>query len=157
MMSGDKAGGKAGSERRRKTVTPKRRNAPKSAGRRNSLVAGKETNVALLTRERDEALEQQSATFEVLRTISNAPTDAALTLRAIAESVARLLGVTEVEINMLVDGNLLRVVATCGQSPNWPLGTTRAVNRHWVTGRAVIDRTVIHVADLQAGEREFPQ
>ena len=110
------------------------RNAPKSAGRRNSLAAGKETNVALLARERDEALEQQSATFEVLRTISNAPTDAALTLRAIAESVARLLGVTEAEINMLVDGNLLRTVATCGQSPNWPLETTRPVNRHWVTG-----------------------
>src|SRR5215469_15962938 len=63
MMSGDKAGGRAGSERRRKTVTPKRRNAPKSAGRRNSLAAVKETDVALLTRERDEALEQQSATF----------------------------------------------------------------------------------------------
>ena len=157
MISGDKAGGKAGSERRRKTVKPKRRNAPKSAGRRISLAAGKETNVALLTRERDEALEQQSATFEVLRAISNAPTDAASTLRAIAESVARLLGVTEAEINMLVDGNLLRTVATCGKSPNWPLGTTRAANRHWVTGRAVIDRTVIHVADLQAGEREFPQ
>jgi hypothetical protein len=43
-ISGDKAGGKAGSERRRKTVAPKRRNAPKSAGRRNSLAAGKETN-----------------------------------------------------------------------------------------------------------------
>jgi signal transduction histidine kinase len=157
MISGDKAGGKAGSERRRKTATPKRRNDPKSAGRRNSLAADKETNVALLTRERDEALEQQRATFEVLRTISNAPTDAASTLRAIAESVARLLEVTDAEIMMLVDGNLLQTAVRYGQSPNWPLGTARPLNRDWVTGRAVVDRTVIHVADLQTREREFPQ
>ena len=40
---------KAVKTQRRKTL--KRRNAPKTAGRRSSLTAGKETNVAQLTRE----------------------------------------------------------------------------------------------------------
>jgi two-component system, NtrC family, sensor kinase len=31
------------------------------------------------------------------------------------------------------------------------------MNRNWVTARAVIDKTLIHVADLQAAEGEFPE
>jgi PAS domain S-box-containing protein len=151
----NKVDGKAGRVRRRKAAQ-QRRNTPKVSGRGLSS-AGENTNLTLISRERDEAREQQRATFEILRAISNAPTDAASTLSAIAESVARLLGVTDAEINMLVEGNLLQSVAKHGQSPNWPLGTTRALSRDWVTGRAVIDRTVIHVADLQARAREFPQ
>jgi two-component system, NtrC family, sensor kinase len=157
MRSRDKAGGKRGSAQRRKTVTPKRRHAAKAARRGNSLAAASETNVVVLTRERDEALEQQRATSEVLRAISNAPTDAASTLGAIAESVARLLDVTDAEIIMRVEGNLLRCVTKYGPSRNWPVGTTRTLSRDWVAGRAVIDRIAIHVADLQAPECEFSQ
>jgi GAF domain-containing protein len=157
MRGGDKAGRKAGSTQRRKTVMPKRRTAPKRSRRRNSLVAGEEASVALLTRERDEAVEQQRATSEVLRAISNAPTDATSTLGAIAESVARLLDVTGAEIIMRIEGNLLRSVAKYGPSPNWPVGTTRTLSQDWVTGRAVIDRTAIHVADLLAPQCDFPQ
>jgi two-component system, NtrC family, sensor kinase len=157
MRSRDKAAGKGGSARHRKTVTPKRRNAAKAARRRNSLAAATEANVAVLTRERDEALEQQRATSEVLRAISNAPNDATLTLGAIAESVARLLDVTDAEIIMRVEGNLLRCVTKYGPSRNWPVGTTRTLSRDWVAGRAVIDRIAIHVADLQAPEGELSQ
>ena len=46
--------GKAVKAQRRKTLT--RRNAPKAGGGRRSLAAGKETNIARLTRERDDAL-----------------------------------------------------------------------------------------------------
>ena len=57
----DKAGGKAAKKtQRRKTL--RGRKAPEAAGRRSSLAAGKETNVAQLMRERDEALQQQTAT-----------------------------------------------------------------------------------------------
>ena len=139
---------------RRKTLA--RRDAPKAARHTSSLAAGKETKLARVTRERDEALEQQRATSDVLRTISSSPTDAASTLVAIAESVARLLDVSDAEI-MRVEGNVLRCVAKHGQSRQWPVGTTRLLSRAWVTGRAVIDRTVIHVADLQARAREFPE
>ncbi len=150
MRPRDKAGGKATKVQRRKTL--RRRNAPKTRGHR-SLIAG---NVARLTRERDEALEQQRATSDVLRAISNSPTDAVSTLEAIAESVAKLLDVADAEI-MRVEGDVLRSVAKHGPANQWPVGTTRLLSRDWVTGRAVVDRTIVHVADLQAREREFPQ
>ena len=98
--------------RRRKTVTLKRPDAPTVRGR-SAPAPDQETEVALFKRERDEAIEQQRATSEVLRAISNSPTDAASTLGAIAESVARLLDVTDAEI-MSVEGNVLRCVATQG-------------------------------------------
>ena len=33
----------------------------------------------------------------------------------------------------------------------WP------INRKWVTGRAVVDRTTVHIVDLLAAAREFPE
>ena len=33
----------------------------------------------------------------------------------------------------------------------------RLLTRDWVTGRAVIDRTAVQVADLQSRETRFPQ
>jgi signal transduction histidine kinase len=156
MRRRSRSGGGPVKTQRRKTAAPEHRNAPKVTRRRGSADAGLNKKLALVTRERDEALEQQRATSDVLRAISNSPTDAASTLGAIAESVARLLDVTDSEI-MRVEGDVLRCVAKYGQSRQWPLGTTRPLGRDWVTGRAVIDRTVIHVADLQDRERDFPQ
>ena len=92
-----------------------------------------------------------------MRVISNAPTDATSILGTIAESVARLLNVTDAEIVMRIDGDLLKSVAKHGPSPNWPVGTTRPLSRDWVTGRAVIDRAPVHVPDLLIPQREFPQ
>jgi hypothetical protein len=119
MRRRSRAGGEKTKTRRRKTVTLKRRNGPKVARHRGSSAAGLNKKVALFKRERDEALEQQRATSEVLRAISNSPTDAASTLGAIAESVARLLGVADAEI-MSVEGNVLRCVAKHGSSRQWP-------------------------------------
>ena len=153
MRRRDKTGRTAAKMPRRKAL--KRRNVPKAA-RRRSLADDKETKFARLTRERDEALEQQRATSDVLRAISSSPTDAVSTLEAIAESVAKLLDVADAEI-MRVEGDVLRSVAKHGPANQWPVGTTRLLSRDWVTGRAVIDRTIVHVADLQAREREFSQ
>src|SRR5271166_2594705 len=156
MRRRSRAGGEPVKARRHKALTLKHPNGPKTVRRRGTFAAGLNKKVALFKRERDEAIEQQRATSEVLRAISNSPTDAASTLGAIAKSVARLLDVTDAEI-MSVEGNMLRCVAKHGQSRQWPVGTARLLTRDWVTGRAVIDRTIVQVADLQAQEREFPQ
>jgi hypothetical protein len=57
--------------RRHKTVTRKRRSAPKA--RRRSTAGIHQTELARVMRERDEALEQPAAITDILRVISNSP------------------------------------------------------------------------------------
>ena len=102
-----------------------------------------------------EALEQQRATSEVLRVISKSPIDLQSALGAIAESAARLLDATDAGI-LRVEGDVLRLVAKHGPSPDFG-GDSRLINRHWVAGRAVVDRTTVNVLDLQAAESDFPE
>jgi two-component system NtrC family sensor kinase len=103
-----------------------------------------------------ETVEQQRTTDHILRAIANSPGNAQAVLSSIAESAARLLDVPGAEI-MRVDGQLLTLVTQHGSSPQWPLGSGRPINRDWVAGRAVVDRSTIHVADLQAAQTEFPE
>ena len=103
-----------------------------------------------------ETIEQQRTTGEILQAISNSPGDAQLVLSTIAASAARFLYVTDAEI-MSLEGDVLRLVAKHGPSRQWSVGTVRSINRNWVTGRAILDRTTVHVPDLQAVETDFPE
>ena len=90
MRRRSRAGGEPVKTRRRKTVTLKRRNAPKAGRNRSVSIAGQETVVARLTRERDEALLRETANSEILGLISKSPGDLELVFRTILENATRI-------------------------------------------------------------------
>ena len=119
-------------------------------------------NVRLFN-ETKEALEQQTATAEVLRAISGSPSDLRPILDTLVNAASRFCGAPDVAL-MRLEGDVLRGGAAVGPFAGVlieRLGAIEAleipVNRQSVTGRAVVDRRVVHVEDLAAeSEDEFP-
>ena len=154
MRRRGKAVGKVTKTQRRTTL--KSHTTTTVTRRRKPSAVDATERIALLEHRLNEALEQQSATSEVLRVIASSPSETQSVLDGIAAAAARLLDVADADI-MRVEGELLRCVAKHGPSPQWEIGSTRAINRDWVTGRAVVDRKTVHVRDLQAARSEFPE
>ena len=113
----------------------------------------------LQARNRDltEALEQQTATSEILRVIASSPTDIQPVLDAVAESAARLCDANDALINR-IDGDVTYLVAILWTySPHWK-GEDVPFSRAAVQGRAIIDRQTVHVHDLAVVvDTEFPE
>jgi hypothetical protein len=106
MKRRSRAGGELIKGRRRKASAPKRGNAPEA-----SAAFDKETKVARLTHELKEALEQQSATSEVLRVISSYPGDPRPVFHAMLKNAVRFC---DAEFGNIYhwDGEALHLVAT---------------------------------------------
>jgi GAF domain-containing protein len=104
-----------------------------------------------------EALNQQSATSDVLRAIASSPTDIQPVLNRLAESAAQLCQAADAAIHRF-DGNALWHAAHYGPIPvTKKLGEQIVCNRAVVHGRAVLDRETIHIADIAAEiETTFP-
>ena len=107
-----------------------------------------------LTRERDEALEQRTATAEVLKIISTSPTQLQPVLEAVVRSAARFCEADDVTIFEL-DGQDLRAAAHWG-AVSQDIGVRFPLRGH-VSGRIVLERRPVHVIDLQAETEEFPE
>ena len=94
-----------------------------------------------------EALEQQTATAEILKVISSSPTDIQPVLDAVAQSAARLCEANDVMIRR-VEGSYLRAVAHIGAVPLIERAIERPINRGWPGGVAVLERRTIHIHDI---------
>ncbi len=109
---------------------------------------------ARLFNETREALEQQTATAKILQVIAGSPTDIKPVLQAVAESACEVCDAYDGAV-LLRQGDDLLFSAHHGPIPigldKWP------INRNWTAGRAIVDRTTVHVHDLRGPEgEEFP-
>src|SRR4029078_9437197 len=107
----------------------------------------------LQTRNRDltEALEQQTATGEVLRVIASSPTELQPVLDTLIANAVKLSGATKGHIRQ-VDGEFYRVVAHYGETPDrisFLRDNPLSANADTPTSRAFAARKPIHLMDVQ--------
>jgi GAF domain-containing protein/anti-sigma regulatory factor (Ser/Thr protein kinase) len=109
-------------------------------------------------RELTEALEQQTATSEILRVIASSPTDIQPVLDVVAENAARLCEATDAVI-FRMDQDLFKPVASYGTLPVLERQTVRPLSRGYFAGRAMLDRDVVHIHDTRSSNvlSEFPE
>jgi GAF domain-containing protein len=91
-----------------------------------------------------EALEQQTATADILRVISSSPTDLGPVMTAVAANAARLCEAEDAHIYR-VEGDLLRLTASHGPRPTVE---EVPIENSVVIGRVVLERETVHVHDL---------
>jgi GAF domain-containing protein len=105
-----------------------------------------------------EALEQQTATSEILQVIASSPTDVQPVLDVVAESAARLCEAADANIYR-IENDGYRLVASYGSTVIPVRDTIRPLIRGLPPGRAMIDRDVVHIIDLMSPEAqaEFPE
>ena len=147
-----KAGGKAVKKQRRQTV--RRRNTAKVARRHKSSTVDATERIALLTRERDEALEQQSATSEVLRVISSSPGE----LKPVFDAMlAHAMRICEANFGnlLLYDGDGFHGAAFKNAPKAYvDMYATGPLcpGPHTGLGRVISTKQVIHITDITAGQ-----
>ena len=110
-------------------------------------------NVRLFN-ETNEALERQTAISDILRVISGSPADVKPVLDTVATHAARICHAQTVDI-ALAERNSLRIVASVGDEGR-VLGQELPLDRSTVSGRSIVDRAPVHVADMQEAGSEFP-
>ncbi|MFI5103221.1 MAG: GAF domain-containing protein, partial [Terriglobales bacterium] len=154
MRRPEKAGGKAAKAQRRQTV--RRRNTAKAARRRNPSAADANEKIALLERRLNEALEQQTATADVLKAISRSTFDLQTVLDALVESATRLCDADHAWLFQR-EGEVFRWVASFGLATDVHARIKKHFETHVVStdrgsviGRAALEARVVHVPDVLA-------
>jgi len=115
----------------------------------------------------NEALEQQTATADILRVIASSQAELTPVFAAVAERAYRLCHASSARL-YLVDGDVHRMVMSVAESdgalgllaesPNRGVGLTGPLSRQSMNGRTILDKRVLHLGDCHAAEvrEEFP-
>ena len=148
MKRRSRAGGKPVKALPRKALKLKGRKASKAVTCRGSAPAGQETEVARLTRERDEALAQQAATADVLRTISSSPGNIDTVLETILANATRLCE-ANFGVLLLYEGAKFRVAAAHNPPPAYAELNRRKleIRSSGVLARLAVTKQLLHIAD----------
>ena len=151
MKKPSRAGDKPAKARLRSALKPKGRNSLKPLSNRRSAADDSESEVAQLKRELHEAVEQQTATAEILRVISSSPGDLQPVFEAILENATRICEAKFGNL-WLREGDKLRIVAVYGGSPEYreylfaePLVV---LDPQDATNRVVSQREVVQIDDI---------
>ena len=100
-----------------------------------------------------EAREQQATTAGILAALSSSPAGLQRVCAEIAANAARLCDAYDASI-FQVDAGLLNLIGHHGPIPQ---STTLPVIRGFITGRVVLERQTIHIADIQVQTDEYPE
>ena len=122
---------------------------PKAVPRRTSAPAGQETEVARLTRELNEALEQQRATAEVLSAISRSNFELQPILQSVVDTASQLCR-ADVSVIFRLEGGVYRFAAGYSLDPAYlehERRTPISPGPGTIVGRAAMSREVVQIED----------
>ena len=148
MRRRSSAGGEPIKARRRKAVALKRRNGPKTH-HRSSSITSLEPKVTRLTRDLNDAREQQSALAEVLGAISRSRFELQPILESVVQTAARLCHAKQAVIFRL-DGGVYRFAAGFSINPAYLEIERRSPispGPRTLVGRAAMTRQVARIDD----------
>jgi two-component system NtrC family sensor kinase len=152
----DKSGSKV-KARRNKTLRLKRRNTLKAVRRRSSSVAGRQ--VARLSRELNEAFEQQAATADILTIISTSPSDTQPVFDTIVQSALKLFPDALISLALRYSDRI-DAAAIAERDPEgaeaWRRSISRTpLSREYMHGAAMLDCKIVDIPDVRNAPAEF--
>src|SRR5215475_1339372 len=152
-------GGNGQPTKGQRTSRPKTRKAPTAP----PSTTDPQERLDQRTRERDEALEQQAATAEILKVIKTSPADAQPVFETIVRNAVSLCSGLFANV-FRFDGELLHFVASHNVGPNYVdlIKSTypRRPDRSQVAGRAVLAKSVVRLEDALTDpdyDQRFPR
>jgi signal transduction histidine kinase len=152
MKRRSKARGRAGKTVGRKAATSKRASTSQSTPKHRSIATSRGTKFFQLTRERDEALEREKASAEVLRVISTSPGELEPVFQSMLENATRICH-AKFGVLQLYEDRAFRIGAIHNAPPAFAEAMARReplmrpTPQHPFT-RMVTTKKVVQIADL---------